>query len=104
LPCSRAGIAPGLVCESVAEQVGAVAQVETISHNKSETIFEKIAASRNFFVEPTANQGERGMNREFQQYRFARIEAQNITKRGLKHNSRMESAALKRSRRQSSNS
>ncbi len=46
-------------------------------------MFEKIAASRNFFVEPTANQGERGMNREFQQYRFARIEAQNITRARL---------------------
>ncbi len=52
-------------------------------YKKSEQIFEKIAASRNFFVEPTANQGEHGMNREFQQYRFARIEAQNITRARL---------------------
>ena len=34
-------------------------------------------------MEPNANQGERGMNRGFQQYRFARIEAQNITRAQL---------------------
>jgi hypothetical protein len=49
----------------------------------SEKLFEKIAGRRNFFVEPTANQGEREMNREFQQYRFARLEAQNITRARL---------------------
>src|SRR5262249_48664490 len=54
-----------------------------VTLNKSGKIFGKIAASRNFFVEPTANQGERGMNRELQQYRFARIEAQNITRARL---------------------
>jgi hypothetical protein len=57
--------------------------VPPVTFNKSEKSFEKIAASRNFFVEPTANQGERGMNGELQQYRFARIEAQNITRARL---------------------
>jgi hypothetical protein len=60
-----------------------VPDVPPESLNKSEKLFEKIAASRNFFVEPTPNQGECRMNREFQQYRLARIEAHSITRTRL---------------------
>jgi hypothetical protein len=39
--------------------------------------------SRNFFGISTPIKGDRTMNQEFQQYRFARIEAQNITRARL---------------------
>jgi hypothetical protein len=63
--------------------MGARAQRAPIRMYSSQHFSKKLRLARNFFAEQIPYQGDRKMNQQFREYRFARIEAENITRARL---------------------